>query len=100
MATVHPADPDQLHTAVRKMNTFTLIALGLLAAVGFMWRELRRAPLMPPGHDADGQPMKDWRTGVKQDPDANDRFNSTTCARLLVKLPREEKHQRPQEGRN
>jgi len=44
------------------MNTFTLIALGLLAAVGFMWRELRRAPLMPPGHDADGQPMKDWRT--------------------------------------
>jgi hypothetical protein len=82
------------------MNTFTLIALGLLAAVGFMWRELRRAPLLPPGHDADGQPMKDWRTGVKQNPNANDGFNSATGARLLVKLPREEKTQRSLEGRN
>ena len=82
------------------MNTFTLIALGLLAAVGFMWCELRRAPLLPPGHDADGQPMKESRTGVKQDSNANERFNSATGARVIVKLPREEKNQRPQEGRN
>jgi hypothetical protein len=82
------------------MNTFTLIALGLLAAVGFMWRELRRAPLMPPGRDADGHPLNDWRPGVKQHPGADDQTDATRRERLLEKLRHEKERQQPQEGRN
>ncbi len=82
------------------MQFVTLITLGLLASVGFMWRELRRAPLMPPDYDAEGEPTKDWSAGVKLDSNANDQSDAAIRARLLEKLRLEEERQRPQEGRN
>ena len=43
------------------MTILAYIALTLLAAALVLWRELRRAPLLPPGYDADGQPLDPTR---------------------------------------
>lgn len=82
------------------MKTLTLLALGILAGAGFMWRELRRAPLMPPDYDADRTPLNDERADVSLPSTADDSTDAAHRARLLEKLRREEQRQRPQEGRN
>ena len=82
------------------MKTVIVITLGVLASAGFIWRELRRAPLMPPDYDAEDLPSNDRSAGVKLDPSAHDQSDATIPARLLEKLRREEAKQRPQEGRN
>jgi hypothetical protein len=61
------------------MSFLAFIALGLLAGFLVLWRELRRAPLLPPGYDADGQPIT--RTPSDE------------------KSPAEENHPQPQEAR-
>ena len=81
------------------MKLVTLIALGLLASAGFMWRELRRAPLMPPDYDADGPWVNESQAGGKQDSSVEE-DTAVVRARLLERLRREEQRQRPQEGRN
>lgn len=45
-----------------------LAVLTLLLTAGFLvlWRELRRAPLLPPGYDADGQPLPQSHTESSQ----------------------------------
>ena len=85
---------------MKKMTLCALIALGFLAGAGFMWRELRRAPLLPPGHDEDGQPMNTFQAGVKLKRPTDYASDSATRARLMEKLRAEEIRQRPQEGRN
>lgn len=82
------------------MKTLTLLALGILAGAGFMWRELRRAPLMPPDYDADRPPLNDGRADVSLPHRAEDSTDAAHRVRLLEKLRREEQRQRPQEGRN
>lgn len=82
------------------MTFGVLIVLGLLAGAGFLWRELRRAPLLPPGHDADGQPMKSLQAGVKLDRPTDYASDANVHRRLMEKLRAEEIRQRPQEGRN
>ncbi|MDP3070019.1 MAG: hypothetical protein Q8N18_06995 [Opitutaceae bacterium] len=82
------------------MTLCILITLGLLTGAGFLWRELRRAPLLPPGHDEDGQPMNAFQAGVKLDRRTADAPDAATRARLMEKLRAEEIRQRPQEGRN
>ena len=82
------------------MKTLTLLALGILAGAGFMWRELRRAPLMPPDYDADRPPLNDERADVSLPPTADDSTDAARRVRLFEKLRREEQRQRPQEGRN
>lgn len=57
------------------MAACIVISLSLLAGGALLWRELRRAPLLPPGYDADGQPLPE-------------------------KLRAEEARQKPWEGRN
>lgn len=82
------------------MKTLTLLALGLLAGAGFMWRELRRAPLMPPDYDADRPSLNDERADVSPPPTAEDSTDAARRVRLFEKLRREEQRQRPQERRN
>jgi hypothetical protein len=82
------------------MKTLTFLALGILAGAGFMWRELRRAPLMPPDYDADRPPLNDGRADVSLPHRAEDSTDAAHRVRLLEKLRREEQRQRPQEGRN
>lgn len=60
------------------MSACIVISLGLLAGGVVLWRELRRAPLLPPGHDADGQPLPDFPEELRA----------------------EERRQKPEEGRN
>lgn len=57
------------------MSVCIAISVSLLAGGVLLWRELRRAPLLPPGRDADGQPLPE-------------------------KLRAEEARQKPWEGRN
>lgn len=82
------------------MKTLTLLTLGLLASVGFMWRELRRAPLMPPDYDSDRPLLNDERADFVSHPTTEDSTDAARRVRLLEKLRREEQRQRPQEGRN
>lgn len=82
------------------MNAFTLIALGLLAGAGFVWREVRRAPLMPPDYDTDQPLRNDRRVDVNPNPDADVQSEAATREQLFEKLRREEARQRPWEGRN
>ncbi len=82
------------------MSALTLIALGLLAGAGFMWRELRRAPLLPPDYDADQLPPHNRPTDVKQYPGTDGQNAVTTREQLLEKLRLEEQRQRPWEARN
>ncbi len=60
------------------MSVCIVISVGVLAGGVWLWRELRRAPLLPPGRDADGAPL----------------------ANLPGKLRAEELRQKPWEGRN
>ncbi len=39
------------------MTILAVLTLLLIAGFLVLWRELRRAPLLPPGYDADGQPL-------------------------------------------
>lgn len=57
------------------MNVCLVISIGLIAGGVVLWRELRRAPLLPLGHDADGRPLPE-------------------------ELRAEERRQKPEEGRN
>jgi hypothetical protein len=57
------------------MAACIVISLSLLAGGALLWRELRRAPLLPPGYDADGHPLPE-------------------------RLRAEEARQKPWEGRN
>ena len=61
-----------------RMTVCIVISVGVLAGGVLLWRELRRAPLLPPNRDADGQPF----------------------ANLPEELRAEEIRQKPWEGRN
>lgn len=62
------------------MTTLAFIAIVFLVGFIVLGRELRRAPLLPPGYDADGQPL--GGPGVE------------------ATLQSEESRQQPQEARN
>jgi hypothetical protein len=71
------------------MNPVVIIAsLGILAGLGVLWHELRRAPLMPPDYGDEPHPMPPGPGELKPTPPPPET------------LRREEERQRPQEGRN
>lgn len=49
------------------MTILAFIALTLFAGGLLLWRELRRAPLLPPGYDVDGQPLDPMRADAPPD---------------------------------
>jgi hypothetical protein len=84
---------------MKKMTIAVLIAAAvLLAGTIILCRELRRAPLLP-NQERPAQPVNAWQAGIKPD-QRTDYGSAAERARLLERLHKEERRQRPEEGRN
>ena len=46
-------------SGLKRMTVCIVLTAGVLAGGAWLWRELRRAPLLPPNRDADGHPLAD-----------------------------------------
>jgi hypothetical protein len=86
---------------MKKMTPILIIVvLGLLVGGVFLFRELRRAPLMPPDYDHPAKPVNDWQRSIKIDPRTDYTGAGSKKAPVPERLRMEEQRQRPEEGRN
>ncbi len=81
-----------------------VIALAGLASIGLLlWRQPQRlseVPAATPGQTKVASPMDAFQSGIRLDPRTGTVSDAGAKRRLLERLEREEKKQRPAEGRN
>jgi len=86
---------------MKKMTPILIIVvLGLLVGGVFLFRELRRAPLMPPDYGHPAKPVNDWQRSIQIDPRTDYTGAGSKKAPVPERLRMEEQRQRPEEGRN
>jgi len=86
---------------MKRMTLLVVIVVAvLLVGVWVLHREVRRAPLVPPGHSESAQPMNTWQSGTKLDRRTDYTKGGAKHDALMEKLCQEELRQKPQEGRN
>ena len=93
---------------MKRMHLIVIASVAAFAVGGFLVvrHAIRTAPLVPPESDLPAppprkaQPIDAWQAGIKPDTRTDYTPDPAATKRLLEKLRREERRQRPLEERN
>lgn len=86
---------------MRRMIPFAIaIFLGLAVSAWILRREIRRAPMQPTAEQREMRKVDDWQRSIQLDQSGGYQSKSERDREPMERLRREERRQRPEEGRN